>query len=191
MAKKIFIGLVLASVIAGMASAQEGGKWYNSYAPGIDSSNLLINAGIGWGILPYDMSLPPLSASIEYSGLKKIPLSFGAYYGIAMYDQKVAGTKWTGTMMGIGARAAWHFNFARNLDTYVGLNLGWMIYNQKQEYTILWPNEQKIENEYDLSSFYYAFNLGVRWFFIKNLGLYAEVGYSPISVASAGITLKF
>ena len=90
--------------------------------------------------------------------------------------------------MGIGARAAWHFNFLKNLDTYIGVNLGWMIWNQTNEWTIL---GKKYKTDYDYSAFYYAFNSGARYFFTKNIGVYVELGYSPISIASAGLSLKF
>jgi hypothetical protein len=194
MTKKNLLILALAAVVAGGVFAQEGGRWYNSYAPGIDGSKLLVNAGIGFGILPYKMSIPPISASIEYAGLK-IPLSVGGYFGIAGYNEDVGIVNYSATMTGIGARVAWHFNFLKNLDTYVGLNLGWMIYTQTVDtperdygYGVKTP-AVKVEN--DLSTFYYAFNLGVRYFFTKNIGAYVELGYSPISVASVGLSLKF
>jgi hypothetical protein len=59
MKKRIFVILVLAVVTAGGVFAQEK-KWYNSYAPGIEGSKLLINAGIGFGInCPY-LPFPPV-----------------------------------------------------------------------------------------------------------------------------------
>ncbi|MDR1216035.1 MAG: porin family protein [Treponema sp.] len=192
MAKKSLLVLVLAAIVAGGAFAQEA-KWYNSYAPGIDGSNLLVNVGIGFGILPYKMSLPPISASIEYAGLK-IPLSIGGYFGIAGYDEDVGFTNYSATMTGFGARAAWHFGLLENLDTYVGLNLGWMIYSQKvhtPEIKNSYGGTPAIDTENDLSAFFYGFNIGARYFFTKNIGVYVELGYSAISVASAGLSLKF
>jgi hypothetical protein len=186
MKKLVFVVLILAVIAAGGAFAQ-GKEWYNSYAPGVEESKLLINAGIGFGVLPYKLSLPPISASIEYAGLN-IPLSIGGYFGIAKYEEDVGFYHYSGTMMGIGARAAWHFNFAKNLDTYVGLNLGWMIWNQTNEYTLL---GRKVTTEFDYSAVYYAFNIGTRYFFTKNIGAYAELGYSPISIISVGLSLKF
>jgi hypothetical protein len=48
MKKKLALALLMAALLAGGAFAQE---WYNSYAPGIDGSMFLINAGVGWGNL--------------------------------------------------------------------------------------------------------------------------------------------
>jgi opacity protein-like surface antigen len=181
--KKRILVMVLAAFVAGGAFAD----WYDSYAPGIDGSKWLINAGVGYGLLPYKLSIPPVSASVEYAGLK-IPLSLGGYFGIAGYDEDLVYSKYSGTMIGVGARAAWHFNFIKNLDTYAGLNLGWMIYNQKVTTTVL---NVSTDVGYDLSSFYYAFDIGARYFFTNNIGAYLELGYSPISVASVGLSLKF
>jgi hypothetical protein len=186
MAKKLVFVLILAAVVAGGAFAQEK-KWYNSYADGIEGSTFLINAGVGFGLLPYKLSLPPISASVEYM-LGKIPLSLGGYFGIAGYNEESGSYTYSGTMIGIGARAAWHFNFLENLDTYAGLNLGWMIWNETSEWNWL---GSKTKTDYDYSTFYYAFNIGARYFFTKNIGAYIELGYSPISVASIGLALKF
>jgi hypothetical protein len=61
----------------------------------------------------------------------------GGYFGIAGYNEDYGSVNYSATMIGIGARAAWHFNFLKNLDTYAGLNLGWMIYNQKVHTEVL------------------------------------------------------
>lgn len=172
---------LLILILAGGAFAEE---WYNSYASGIAGSHILANVGVGFGILPYKLSVPPISASVEYM-LDKIPLSLGGYFGIAGYKEDLIYSTYTGTMVGIGARAAWHVGFVKNLDVYGGLNLGWMVYTQE----IKSPGISAIKN--DLSAFYYTFFVGGRYFFTKNIGAYVELGYSPISIVSAGLSLKF
>lgn len=183
MKKKILLVLVLATAAAGGVFGQ---AWYNSYASGIEGSKIFINAGVGYVYLPYKMSLPPISGSVEY-GLSKIPLSLGAYFGITMYDGDIGGTNTKGTLMGVGARASYHFNFIKNLDPYVTLVLGWLIYKQEVKKTV--PVTSTMEH--DLSTFLYGFHLGTRYFFTKNIGIYAELGWDAVSIVSAGLSLKF
>jgi len=189
MKKRVFVFLVLAVIAAGGVFALDT-DWWKSYAPGIEESIILVNAGIGLGVLPYKLSLPPISASVEYKLPIKLPISVGGYFGVAGYKEDYGLGNYSGTMIGIGARGAWHFNFLKNLDTYVGLNLGWMIWNETYEWTNSWDNKTYTD-DYDYSTFYYAFNIGARYFFTKNIGAYLEVGYSPISIASLGLALKF
>jgi hypothetical protein len=141
------------------------------------------------------MSLPPISASVEY-GLSNLPLSFGAYFGIAGYDEELtAYSAYKGSLTGFGAKASYHFNFIKNLDPYVSLTLGWLIHNQEATVTI--PGIPGLiepitgTSESDLSTFFYGFNLGARYFFTSNIGAYVELGYSAVSVVSAGIAVKF
>jgi hypothetical protein len=193
MKKRIFVALALVALVTGGGVFSQEKTWYNSYAPEIEGSKIFVNAGIGFGLLPYKMSLPPISASVEY-GLDNIPLSLGGYFGIAGYNEDIGRANYSATMAGIAARAAWHFNFIRNLDTYVGLNLGFMLYKQTVEtqgdtYYGTTVAGSKVEN--DLNTFYYAFNIGGRYFFTKNIGAYIELGYSPIAIASLGLSLKF
>jgi hypothetical protein len=194
--KKLMLLSVLAAAVAGGVFGQ---AWYNSYAPGIEGSKIFINGGIGFGVLPYKMSLPPISASVEY-GLARIPLSVGAYFGITGYDEELtAYSSYKGTLVGFGAKASYHFNFLRNLDPYASLTLGWLIYSQEVKSSITVPSYTPPNTsttttttaENDLSTFFYGFSLGARYFFTKNIGAYVELGYSAVSVVSAGLSVKF
>ena len=174
--KKLILVLILAIMVAGGAFAE----WYDSYAPGIEGYTFLVNIGIGYGFLPYNMAFPPVSVSVEYM-LDFIPLSVGGYVGYTAYKETVAGWgTYDGTMLGIGAKASWHFNFFENFDPYVSLTAGWLIWNEKLG-TV----------NSGLSTFFYSGNIGARYFFTNNIGAYIELGYSAISVASIGLALKF
>ncbi|MDR3356398.1 MAG: hypothetical protein LBO04_04340 [Spirochaetaceae bacterium] len=191
--KKLVLLSVLAAAAAGGAFGQ---AWYNSYAPGIEGSKIFVNGGIGVGILPYKMSLPPISFSAEYVLAKaKIPLSVGAYFGITGYNEKLtAYSSYKGTLAGFGAKASYHFNFLQNLDPYVSLTLGWLVYSQEVKTTVSgygMSADKTVTTENDLSTFFYGFNLGTRYFFTENIGAYVELGYSAVSVLSAGLSLKF
>jgi hypothetical protein len=189
--KKLVLFSVLAALAAGGVfgqSEETGQAWYNSYAPGIGDSKFFVNAGIGFGLLPYKMSIPPISVSAEY-GLSNIPLSVGGYFGITGYNEEInAITSYKGTLVGFGAKGSYHFNFLKNLDTYVSLTLGWLVYSQEVKATYAGITATA---ENDLSAFFYGFNLGARYFFTNTIGAYVELGYSAVSVASAGLALKF
>jgi len=155
---------------------------------GVEGSKLFINAGVGYGLLPYSIAIPPIHASVEY-GLKKIPLSIGAVVDFTTYKEDYGfGSEYSGTMVGLGLKGAYHFNFAKNFDPYIGLTLGYLLWNEEHKYT-LWDQDYKSNSNF--STFYYGFNLGARYFFTKSFGVYLELGYSAITVANAGITLKF
>jgi len=180
MKKKLVLALLMATLLAGGAFTQE---WYNSYAPGIDGSKILANVGVGFGLtgLGFKMSIPPITASIEYAGLP-IPLSVGGYFGIARYKWELWGD-WTRLNIAFGGRAAWHFNFVPNLDTYAGLALGYIIYSYGGDWGTYLPPATGI---FDYGAF-----AGVRYFFTGIIGVYAEAGYSGLTFVSAGLSLKF
>jgi hypothetical protein len=183
MKKKLVLALLMVTLLAGGAFAQE---WYNSYAPGIDGSTILANIGIGFGLSPYSllkMSVPPLSASVEYAGLP-IPLSVGGYFGFARYKWDFFGltSDESMTILSFGARAAWHFNFLQNLDAYGGVALGYQV------------NVYSVDMGpwgYGSGAFDFGFFVGARYFFTDIIGVYLEAGYSPLSLISAGLSLKF
>jgi len=179
MKKKLVLALLIATLFTGGAFAQE---WYNSYAPGIDGSSILANVGVGFGVLSgYKMSIPPLSASVEYAGLP-IPLSVGGYFGFVRYKWDFLGltSDWTLTKLTFGARGAWHFNFLQDLDAYAGLALGYLVYRYSG-----------FTGTGGTGAFDWGFFVGGRYFFTNILGAYLELGYSPISFVSAGLSLKF
>jgi hypothetical protein len=184
--KKLFSLLLLAALAAGGAFALPE-NWLKSYAPGIEGSSFFVNAGIGYGLLPYKMSLPPVSVNVQYA-LKSSPFSVGGYFGYTGYNEDIGFINYSASMIGIGARGEWHINLAKNLDTYAALSLGYLLYNQETTTEILGT---KTTAEADLSTFFYSFGFGARYFFTKNIGAYAELGYSAVSVASLGLALKF
>ncbi|MDR1910047.1 MAG: hypothetical protein LBQ35_09065 [Spirochaetaceae bacterium] len=208
MKKKVLLVLLVLAVITAENVFAQGSNWYNSYAPGIEGSKILVNGGIGYGILAYKLSLPPISASVEYA-LANLPLSIGGYFGITGYNEELTTvSSYKGTLVGFGAKASYHFNFLRNLDPYVSLVLGWLVYNQEVTTTVPGnpgspgnpyygipaipaTDPHSETTKYDLSTFYYGFNVGARYFFTKNIGAYVELGYSAVSVVSAGLSLKF
>jgi len=97
--------------------------------------------------------------------------------------------------MTFGARASWHINFgAKNLDTYVTLGLGWLIWTLEYDWKKGKQSDMYLPSlwgDTDYSQFFYDVRVGLRYFFSKNIGIYAEVGYNVISIVGVGLALKF
>ena len=78
---KVFIlVLALVGIGAGGVSAQ---SWYDSFAPGIDSSKVLLNIGVGVGASPYSMGIPPLSFSADFKLPVNLPITVGGIAAIS------------------------------------------------------------------------------------------------------------
>jgi hypothetical protein len=186
--RKTFLLLALVTIVGGGVFAQE--RWYNSYSPGIDQK-FFINAGVGLGPTGgYDIRLPPLSASVDYRLPIKLPITVGGIFTFTQwkYSYSFLGTgtgyDFVWNNIGIGARGMYHFNFLKNLDTYAGLTLGYVIQT--------FDGGDYSGNAYEgVPFFLWGANVGARYFFTKNIGAYLEAGYSGLQFLSAGLTLKF
>jgi hypothetical protein len=191
MAKKGFVVLVLALGVAGGAFAE----WYDSSAPGIDESKVLINAGVGYGLSVYTMGIPPISVGVDFKLPIKLPITVGGMAAFSTWGYSVSygpnrDIDVTYSNIGFGVRGAYHFNFVKNLDTYAGLTLGYVIQTADIKYGSGYDNAG-VKPSYDGVSFLlYSFNIGARYFFTNNIGAYLEVGYSALQLASIGLSIK-
>jgi hypothetical protein len=191
---KLILILVLVGISTGEVFAQ---SWYNSYAPGIDNSKVLINAGIGFGPLAsgYDIGIPPISASADFKIPVAVPITVGPLVALTSktysWDSAYGyGYEFTYTQFAMGVRGMYHFNLLKNLDTYAGLVLGYVISSGKSKYTGNWGASVKKDLS-SLSYFLWGANIGARYFFTNNIGAYLELGYSGLQVVSFGLSLKF
>ncbi|GAB6391675.1 MAG: hypothetical protein MdMp014T_1048 [Treponematales bacterium] len=186
--KKLILALLVTAAAAGGAEALD----FKSYAEGVKGTRFLVNAGVGVGILPYTVSLSPFSASVEYA-LPNLPLSVGGYFGAALGGARSAYYSYFNTLAAAGAKASWHVDLGvKNLDTYASLTLGWLAWNENVKYDA--PEnipERSYDTDYDHSGFFWSANIGARYFFTKNIGIYLELGYSAMSVASLGLAAMF
>ena len=185
MTKKGLLVLVLVIMVTGGVFAQ---NWYDSYAPGIDDSILFINGGVGVGPSGiYSRGIPPISLSVDVKLPIPLPITVGVM-GIMStwrYSPYLFSYAVTYRNIGIAARGMYHFNFARNLDVYAGLTLGYAF----QTATV---SGSYYGSTYSGSPFFlYGGKVGVRYFFTSFLGVYAEAGYSGLQYANGGLTLKF
>jgi opacity protein-like surface antigen len=190
MAKRILIGFALVAIITSSAFAQESQEKKKSIfglAPGISESHFFINGGVGLQTFSWSevgVSGLAIKASGDYvfeTTLKsgaKVPVSFGVglNYSIISKDYGYGLVIDYGAFI-IDVRSLYHFNFLKNLDTYAGLILGYAFGSNN------WSN------------FRIGAGAGTRYFFTKNIGIYAELDYLlftywPFDV-TAGIAVKF
>jgi hypothetical protein len=169
--------------------------WYNSFAPGLENNRWFINSGIGLGpTRGYGMGIPPISLSVDFKVSKTIPVTVGAagifstwHYesGYAPYTIEV-----TYRNFGFGGRAMYHFNFARNLDAYAGLVLGYVGQSASINYGSGYASTTRPSYTSD-PFFLFGVNTGIRYFFGNTIGFYAEFGYSGLQIVNAGLSFKF
>jgi len=165
-------------------------QWFNSYAPGLETNNIFVNAGIGYGPTKgYNMAFPPVSVSVDVKLPITTPITLGAIavfnrwkYSIPLpYNMDVSITN-----IGIGVRGMYHFNFMNNLDTYAGITLGWVFQNASVSHS-----SGISYGDYAGNSFFlWGANIGARYFFTETFGAYAELGYSGLQYLNVGLTMK-
>lgn len=181
--KKFYV-LIVALIIG--ATASVSAMDFKSYPDAFKKGSLALNAGIGLGT-PYAYGtggIPPLSVSVDYAlPIADLPLSFGALFGFSTSSYRYSGYGWDFTNICIGVRGAYHFDFdVKGLDTYAGIMIG---------YNIVTTTEIGTPTGYAPSASALAWGgyIGARYFFIPNVGAFAELGYS-FSYATLGVTVK-
>jgi len=157
----------------------------------------MISAGIGFGYPGYygTPGMPPIFAWYEHCVYPKITVGGMASYSSSSYT---GGTyqgqveKWTYTYIFIGARGAYHFaedliKDNKNVDLYGGITIGYNIVNSSYS-----GPSQDVVGLYTVGASYFHFGFygGGRYFFSKNFGAMAEVGYD-IGYFKIGVTYKF
>jgi hypothetical protein len=171
------------------SSTRESGLWYNSYAPGFRNNKSFLNAGIGLGPTgSYNMGIPPISASMDFKVSDTVPITVGAMAmfstwkwisGAPPYNYNISYRN-----IGFGGRVMYHFNFTRNLDSYTGLTLGYVI--QSVSGSIGSGVTRPIGNSF----FLWGFNIGIRYLFTDRVGIYSELGWSGLQILGVGLSMK-
>jgi len=170
---------------------QSGKYWFNSFAPGFENNNIFFNAGVGLGPTGgYYSGIPPISASLDFKFSDSIPITLGVSGIFSTWNWTTSTFNGfiniTYTNIGIAGRVMYHLNFAKNLDTYMGVTLGYVIQSASVE------SSRSISDSYQGYSFFlWGTNIGFRYFFSNNLGFYGEFSYSGLQYFNAGITFKF
>lgn len=91
----------------------------------------------------------------------------------------------------IGGRAAWHLHTFESdkYDVYGGVGIGLKIWTDKS-YDYDYNHDKYIETVDSRSDVYGQVFVGGRMMLKDNFGIFAELGYGPISSIRAGVTLK-
>ena len=90
----------------------------------------------------------------------------------------------------IGARGTYHFFTTEKVDCYGSVGLGFNI--NSHNYTTNDPNGFNNTTYYSKApSTYEALTVGIRYYFSKSFGVYAEAGWDFATPLQAGIAFKF
>lgn len=88
----------------------------------------------------------------------------------------------------IGARGTYHFYTKEKIDCYASIGLGFNVNSFSRTTTN--PNgytQAAVAN----SGAYSAFTAGIRYYFTKNIGVYAEAGWDMSAPIQGGLAIKF
>lgn len=94
------------------------------------------------------------------------------------------------TTIVIGARGSYHFFTKEKIDCYANIGLGMNINSHTESTT----DPRGFTNSGSVSKrpgVYEAFTVGIRYYFSKNFGVYAEAGWDMSTPVQGGIALKF
>ena len=182
-----------------------------------DENTHILNLGVGFGSRSYHSVYrgagyssgitPAFSLTYEQAFKKKLGpgyLGLGAYLGFQheyykydysyydngfYYQTYYSNHKWNYYM--VAARGAYHWDVlnSKNAEVYAGVIIGMRF--QIHTYETNDPGK-KDPYTYTQSFVYPAYSAfaGARWYFAKNAGLFAEVGYG-ISYLTGGFSFKF
>ena len=174
MFKKVFLAALALIGSVSLANAQEV----------FHKGTTAINAGIGLGSYYNSLSIPPLSVSLDYGVTDNLingnngSISVGGFLGYTA-TKKFYGDAGASIAV-LGARGAFHYQFAPKLDTYAGLMLS---------YDIVSSNYDAFSNYIKSSHIDWSLFLGARYFFTEKIGAFAELGYGFYNL-NLGVTFK-
>jgi hypothetical protein len=182
--KKILASLFIIGCMTIAATAQ------NTFNKG----DKVVNLGIGFGSALYTGShftsrTPPISGSFEM-GVKdqlfddKSSLGVGGYLGYTGAKWEESNWGWKYSSIVVGGRAAVHYQFIDQFDTYAGIMLGYNI-----------VSSSAIGSTYggataSSSGLTYAGFIGGRYYFTDNIAGLVELGYG-VSFINLGLAFKF
>ena len=95
------------------------------------------------------------------------------------------------TSITIGTHINYHIVTTEKFDMYVGLGLGYSAVTKTFSNNDLNANPYYTYPVTTGIPVYFAVTYGVRYYFVPNVGIYAEVGWEKYSLAQAGVAVKF
>lgn len=156
--------------------------------------SLIFSAGVGIGTA-VDVGrtvVPPISFQAEYGLMQRLfdersSLGVGGYIGFAAGRHNYYGSNYFTQRINavmLGARGALHYEFVRNLDTYLGIMVGGTIANTRNEG--VWMASGTPPR---YGGFLFDLFLGARYYVIPNLALYGEFGFG-VAYFNLGVSFR-
>lgn len=120
-------------------------------------------------------------------GADGLSLGVGGVVGYTAAKWHYSGNEygWKYSDIIVGARGAFHYSFAKKLDTYAGVILGYDIVSSKSYGS--WASDNSTASS---SSLVYGAYIGARYYFTDSIGAFAEAGYD-ISWLKLGLAFRF
>jgi predicted porin len=190
--KKVNLYCSLFAVVVGMFVAS------SARAQSFEQGKFIISGGYGFGNLARAVlkqyqdeagykasSLGPLFGKFEYAvsdrvgiGLNVAHIGVGASYQVDNGDGGMATEEFRWNNTSILARVNLHFAKSEKFDAYWGAGLGYRFGSWK------WESETIDSNNEIPTVFPFGFEttIGARYYFIKNLGIYAEAGIAKAPI---------
>jgi len=151
-----------------------------------NKGDMIINVGVGLGTYISDkglsMTVPPISASFEYSVVDLFDgrggIGFGGYACYLLRKSSDLNMN-VGDFI-IGPRGLFHYQFVDHLDTYAGFLIGYDVvsFNKSENLNL------------SGSGFSPAFFVGARYYFTDHIAVWGELGYG-VSPLQLGLAYKF
>ena len=159
-----------------------------SFPPPVKGGDIMIDAGIGLRALSYSGAkwvIPPVFAQVEFALPVGVPISVGGMFTLGKYEYLWSGlydSTWSWMDITIAGRANWHWGLDISwLDLYTGFATGYTISS--------FESSVSGHTGADYSGIFFSNQVGAHFYFTKNIGAMAEVGF-PYWL-KGGIALKF
>ncbi len=175
MFKKVFLAVLAIVGSISIANAQEV----------FHKGTTAINAGVGLGSYYSGLAIPPLSVSLDYGVTDNMikgnngSISVGGFLGYTA-TKKFYGDSGASIAV-LGARGAFHYQFAPKLDTYAGMMISYDIVSTPDSWAnYVWAYGSRVD---------WSIYLGTRYYFTEKIGAFAELGYGFYNL-NLGVTFK-
>jgi len=180
--KKRLIVLIIVAIF--MATAPLMAKGNSNSGLSHNPGDIVLQIGVGWGYYGvYGIGVPPITVVGEYGITDNI--SVGGMIGYNNWGYSYGTYNITSHNIMLGVRGNWHFNdliHVKNLDLYAGIALGAYVYVTTSNIAYYTGGTT--------AGFLWNFQVGARYYFTQNIGVWLELGYG-YSVVSGGVVFKF
>jgi hypothetical protein len=157
----------------------------NGYGPLFLKSEYALNSRIALGV------------SIGYWNVQYTETSnyqeyvYNANTGTASYISYTDISRYIFSSFSAGARMNLHFGTGNKIDPYVGFAIGYTDGKLKHEFSSDNPHYMNpSEMSYTPIPVYLAGSFGIRYYFMKNIGVYTELGLEKWALIQGGLVIK-